>query len=155
MARLDRHQAAKEVAQIGACIGREFSHELLATVSPARDNELEDALWQLVDSELIFRRGAPPEATYTFKHALVQDAAYGSLLKSRRQQLHKTVAGALLAVHPAIAEDDPGLLAHHYTEAGNAGAALPLWLAAGRRSNARYAHVEAIGQLRDGLALVE
>jgi class 3 adenylate cyclase len=95
MARLDRLSPVKEVAQIGACIGREFPYELLAAVSPLRDNELQDALSQLTNSELIFRRGTPPEATYSFKHALVQDAAYESLLKSRRQQLHTSIAKTL------------------------------------------------------------
>ena len=95
MARLDRLAPVKEVAQIGAVIGREFSHELLAAVSPLPEDKLGEALDQLVASELVFRRGAPPEATYTFKHALVQDAAYQSLLKSKRQQLHARIAEAL------------------------------------------------------------
>ena len=95
MARLDRLAPVKEVAQIGAVIGREFSHELLAAVAPLSEDELSDALDQLVHSELVFRRGTPPEATYSFKHALVQDAAYQSLLKSKRQQLHARIAEAL------------------------------------------------------------
>ena len=95
MARLDRLAGAKEVAQIGAAIGREFGYELLAAVSPLAEDELREALDQLVASELVFVRGTPPAATYTFKHALVQDAAYASLLRSRRQQLHARIAREL------------------------------------------------------------
>ncbi len=108
MARLDRLAPVKEVAQIGAVIGREFTHELLAAVAPMSGSQLGDALDQLVHSELVFRRGAPPDATYSFKHALVQDAAYQSLLKSRRQQLHARIAGVLEATESGIGERAAG-----------------------------------------------
>ena len=107
MARLDRLAPVKEVAQIGAVIGREFSHELLAAVAPLSEDELGDALDQLVASELVFRRGSAPEATYSFKHALVQDAAYQSLLKTKRQQLHARIAQVLEGTFPETAETEP------------------------------------------------
>jgi class 3 adenylate cyclase len=131
MARLDRLAPVKEVAQTGAVIGREFSHELLAAVAPISANQLGDALEQLVSSELVFRRGAPPEATYTFKHALVQDAAYQSMLKSRRQQLHARIAEALEQQFPDISQTQPEALAQHLTEAGLAARAIPYWRRAG------------------------
>ncbi|MCZ6506724.1 MAG: hypothetical protein O7A04_01565, partial [Acidobacteria bacterium] len=154
MARLDRLTSAKEVAQIGACIGREFSFELLAAVSPLQDDELSGALEQLVDSALIFRRGNPPDATYSFKHALVQDAAYESLLKSRRQRIHQLIAEALSAVSPEVAAQEPELLAHHYTAAGLAEQAIPYWLSAGKTATARMALVEASSHLQHGLEVV-
>lgn len=117
MARLDRLARVKETAQIGACIGREFSYELLAVVSPLGDNELQEALQQLVNSELVFRRGAPPDATYAFKHALVQDAAYRSLLKSKSRQLHLRIGQALEKIMPTIAENEPEIVAHHFRHA--------------------------------------
>ena len=118
MARLDRLAPVKEVAQIGACIGRVFHHRLLAAVTGYDDARLEGILQQLEKSELVFRRGVPPEATYTFKHALVQDTAYQSLLKSRRQQIHAIIASELEAQFREIAEAEPETLAHHYTAAG-------------------------------------
>ena len=114
MARLDRLAGAKELAQIGAAIGREFGYELLAAVSLRGEGELRDALEQLVASELVFVRGAPPAATYTFKHALVQDAAHASLLKSRRQQLHARIARELEERWPETRRTRPELLAHHF-----------------------------------------
>ena len=155
MARLDRLAPVKEVAQIGAVIGREFSHDLLAAVSPLADANLDSALHQLVASELIFRRGTPPTATYSFKHALVQDAAYQSLLKSKRQQLHARIAEVLEERFPGRIEAEPELLAHHYTEAGLAQPALGYWLRAGERAARRSAHLEAIAHLRRGLALLD
>ena len=131
MARLDRLAPVKEVAQIGAVIGRKFSHELLAAVSPLSAAELDTALEQLVSSELVFRRGAPPEATYTFKHALVQDAAYQSLLKSRRQRLHSEIADVLERGSLAVA---PEVLARHLTEAARTDEAVAYWHLAGRRA---------------------
>ena len=131
MARLDRLGAAKEIAQIGAAIGREFSYELLAAVAPTPKTDLDRALDQLTDSGLAFRRGPPPEATYTFKHALVQDAAYDSLLKSRRQALHATIARVLAEDFPQTTVTEPELLAHHLTAAGQAAAAIPLLAAGG------------------------
>src|SRR4051794_34237068 len=118
MARLDRLAGAKEVAQTGAMIGREFGYELLVAVSPLGDAELREALDQLVASELVFIRGTPPTSTYTFKHALVQDAAYASLLRSRRRQLHANIARELEGRWPEVREARPELLAHHFAEAG-------------------------------------
>ena len=118
MARLDRYSAVKEVAQIGAAIGREFSYELIAAIAPKPKGELDLALDQLIDSGLAFRRGSPPEAIYTFKHALVQDAAYDSLLKTARQTLHRTIARVLAQSVPHTLESEPETLAHHLTAAG-------------------------------------
>ena len=131
MARLDRLAPVKEVAQIGAVIGREFSHELLGAVSPLPEDKLGEALDRLVSSKLVFRRGTPPAATYTFKHALVQDAAYQSLLKSKRQQLHSEVADALERGSVAVA---PEVLARHLTEAARTDKAVAYWHLAGRRA---------------------
>src|SRR5262245_51286621 len=147
MARLDRFAPVKEVAQIGAVIGREFSHALLAAVAPVSADLLRDALEQLVNSELVFRRGMPPEATYTFKHALVQDAAYQSLLKSRRQQLHARIAEELGRHFPDLAKSQPELLAQHLTDAGLAERAIDYWFAAGERALRTSANVEAIKHL--------
>jgi class 3 adenylate cyclase/predicted ATPase len=155
MARLDRLAPVKEVAQTAAVIGREFSHELLAAVSPLSEADLHIALDQLVQSELVFRRGIPPEATYTFKHALVQDAAYQSLLKSRRQQLHARIAQVLESRFPGVSEGDPEVLARHTTEAGLAAGAIPYWRRAGGLAAGRWANVEAIAHLSKGLELVE
>jgi predicted ATPase len=142
------------VAQIGAVIGREFSHELLAAVAPMSANLLGDALEQLVSSELVFRRGAPPDAIYTFKHALVQDAAYQSLLKSRRQQLHARIAEALEQRFADIGETQPEVLAQHLTDAGLATRAIPYWRRAGELAAGRLGNVEAIAHLSKGLELV-
>ena len=139
------------VAQIGAVIGREFSHELLAAVAPMSADQLDEALEELVDSGLVFRRGAPPEATYSFKHALVQDAAYSSLLKSRRRQLHGSIAQVLEERFPETAATQPELLAHHFTEARQIERAIAYWLKAGERSAARSANLEAIRHLERGL----
>jgi predicted ATPase len=151
MARLDRIAPVKEVAQIGAVIGRKFSHELLAAVAPMSADQLGDALEELVGSGLVFRRGTPPEATYSFKHALVQDAAYSSLLKSRRQQLHGSIAQVLEEGFPETAATQPELLAHHFTEARQIERATAYWLKAGERSAARSANLEAIRHLERGL----
>jgi len=154
MARLDRLAPVKEVAQIGAVIGREFSHELLAAVAPMSANQLSDALEQLVHSELVFRRGAPPEATYSFKHALVQETAYQSLLKSKRQELHARIAQALEARLTDAGETGPEVLAQHLTEAGLAARAIPYWRRAGELAAGRSANLEAIAHLNKGLELV-
>jgi class 3 adenylate cyclase/predicted ATPase len=153
MARLDRLAPVKEVAQVGAAIGRQFSHDLLAAVSPLDEGRLQGALDQLVDAELVFRRGLPPDAIYTFKHALVQDAAYQSLLKSTRAELHRRIAGALEAHFPTIVEGQPETVAHHYAEAGLPDAAA-YWLRAGELAAGRYAHLEAVAHLRRGLGLL-
>ena len=148
MARLDRLSSIKEVAQIGACIGREFSHELLAVVSPLGDNELTDALQQLVNNELIFRSGD----TYTFKHALVQDAAYESLLRNRRQQLHLQLAQAIEAAHAQIATTAPELLGHHYSMAQDHENAVAYWVKAGQRALQSSALQETVGHFTKALA---
>ena len=154
MARLDRLAPVKEVAQIGACIGRVFQHRLLAAVTGYDDARLEGILQQLEKSELVFRRGIPPEATYTFKHALVQDTAYQSLLKSRRQQIHAIIASELEAQFREIAEAEPETLAHHYTAAGLTEQAVAYWLKAGQQALKRSANREAVAHLGKGLELV-
>jgi class 3 adenylate cyclase/tetratricopeptide (TPR) repeat protein len=153
MARLDRLIPVKEIAQIGACLGREFSYELVAAVSPMSEAQLNEALEKLTASELVFRRGSPPEAVYIFKHALVQDAAYDSLLKSKRQGLHAQIAAAIRERFPAKAETEPELLAHHYTEAGMIPTAIPYWQRAGELAQERVALQEAIRHYERGLEL--
>jgi class 3 adenylate cyclase len=147
MARLDRLSPIKEVAQTAAAIGREFSHQLLSEVSTATDEGLEDALAQLAEAELVFRRGKPPQATYTFKHALVRDAAYESLLKSKRRELHGRIAEALEQSFPERAEVEPELLAYHLTEAELTEPAIAYWRTAGLRAIERSANVEAVAHL--------
>jgi predicted ATPase len=151
MARLDRLGPAKNVAQIGACIGREFDHELLADVVPLPEADLVAALDRLVAAELVFRRGIPPATTYIFKHALVRDAAYQSLLRKSRQDLHANIADALEKGFPHTLEARPELVARHFDEAGLFEEAVGYWLRAGRLSAARSANVEAIAHLRSGL----
>ena len=153
-ARLDRLYPVKEVAQIGALIGRRFSHELLAMVSNIADTELNDSLARLVEAGLIFRRGTPPEASYTFKHALVQDAAQSSLLRNQRQALHARIAATLESRFPETAETQPELLAHHFTGAGLASRGVAYWHSAGLRAVARSAHIEAADHLRRGIELL-
>ena len=155
MARLDRLSGAKLVAQAAAIIGREFSYELLRAVSSLSEEELHSALRRLAESELIFQRGDPPQARYTFKHALVQDAAYHSLLKANRSVLHRQVAEALERQFPETVETQPELLAYHYTEAGLAELAIAYWRTAGLRAAKRAANPEAIDHLRRGLAMLE
>ncbi len=154
MARLDRLATAKEVAQLGATLGREFSYELLQAVSPLDDATLQHSLVQLVRAGLFYQRGAAPHATYLFKHALIRDAAYGSLLKSKRQQHHEKIAKVLEARISEIAETRPELVAHHYTAAGLGAQAIPYWHRAGERAIHGSAYVEAITQIRRGLELV-
>jgi predicted ATPase len=137
LARLDRLSAVKDVAQIGAVIGREFSYTLIAATAALPENSLKNALSQLADADLIYQRGVPPDATYQFKHALVQDASYASLVRSRRQQLHGAVAQALEERFADIAATEPETVAHHLTEAGLTESALSYWLRAGQRTTAR------------------
>jgi predicted ATPase len=151
MARLDRLGAAKEVAQVGAAIGREFSHALLAATVRKPDAELASALDRLLAAGLLFRQGVPPHATYLFKHALVQDTAYGTLLREPRRTLHARVAETLENQFPDIPENQPELLARHCTEAGLIEKAASLWGKAGQRSLARSALVEAAAQLTRAL----
>ena len=154
LARLDRLAPVKEIAQIGAAIGREFSHALLAAVADRPEAELQASLDRLVSSELVFRRGTPPEATYSFKHALVQDAAYGTLLKSRRQDLHARIAKVLEDQFAEKSESQPELLAHHCTQADFIEKAIHYWYTAGRQAMARSAMVEALAQLTRALNLL-
>ena len=142
---------ARGVAQIGAAMGGQFSYALLRAVSRLPEDELQTALGQLVASELVFQRGAPPDAVYSFKHALVQDAAHGSLLRKARQQLHAQIASALETHSPEIIESQPELLARHYAEAGLVERAVALWGKAGHRSVARSAMAEAAAQFQKGL----
>ena len=152
MARLDQLRAAKEVAQLGAVLGREFAYDVLQAIAPMDEAALQDGLRKLVEAELLYQRGRPPRARYLFKHALIQDAAYASLLRSARQQVHANVAQALMAKLPELAETQPELLAHHYTQAGLVASALDRWQAAGERAVHRSAYVEAIHSIDQALA---
>jgi class 3 adenylate cyclase/predicted ATPase len=151
LARLDRLGSAKEVAQIGAAIGREFSHALLAAVAHRPDAELASPLDRLMAAGLLFRQGIPPHASYLFKHALVRDAAYGTLLREARRALHARIAEALESRFPEVTEGQPELLARHCTEAGLTEKAAGLWGKAGQRSLERSALVEAVAQLNRAL----
>jgi predicted ATPase/class 3 adenylate cyclase len=154
MERLDRLGPVKEVAQIGAALGREFSHEVLAAVVPLGEDALRRAIDRLVRVELVSVRGEPPETTYSFKHRLVRDAAYGGMLKGRRRQVHARIATALEERFPDHAEARPELLAHHCTGAGLAGKAIGYWYKAGRKAMARSAMAEAVVQLTQALELL-
>jgi class 3 adenylate cyclase/tetratricopeptide (TPR) repeat protein len=154
LARLDRLAPTRELAQIGAALGRQFSHELISAVAPMPQPQVDDALAQLVRAELLFQRGTPPNAEYTFKHALVQDAAYSTLLRSRRQQLHARIASTLEDRFPETAQMQPELLARHCAEAGFVQKAVGYWLDAGRHATARSAMNEAVAQFRNGLQLL-
>jgi class 3 adenylate cyclase/predicted ATPase len=155
MARLDRLGSAKQVAQIGAAIGREFSHALLAAVLQMPEVELESALDRLIVAGLLFRQGMSPDATYLFKHALVQDAAYGTLLRSHRQQLHGRIAATLEEEFPEVIEIQPEILARHSAEAGLDEKAIRYWRTAGEQAVRRASNREAIGHFRQALALNE
>ncbi|TWB60027.1 adenylate/guanylate cyclase domain-containing protein [Bradyrhizobium sacchari] len=155
MARLDRLAPVKEVAQIGAAIGRDFSYALLKYVAGRDDLTLSAALGQLEEAELLLRRGAPPEASYSFKHALVQEAAYESLLKSKRQLLHTRIGEVLREKFPVVAETEPEVLAHHFTEAGLGEVALEWWRKAGQQALKRSAYSEAIAHLGKAIATVD
>jgi predicted ATPase len=155
MARLDRLATVKEVAQVGATLGREFSYEVLQAVSPVDAPSLQQALAKLVEAQVLYRRGAPPQSRYTFKHALIQDAAYQSLLKSKRQQYHQQIAHVLEGRFVEIIETQPELLAHHYTEAGLIAQAIPYWQRAGRTALERSANSEVIGHLTKALELLK
>jgi predicted ATPase len=155
MARLDRLVTAKAVAQYAAVIGRQFSYELLQVVSQVDKAMLQHELRRLVEAEIVYQRGVPPQATYTFKHALIQDAAYESLLKTTRQQYHQRIAQVLEEQFTETAAAQPELLAHHYTEAGLTEKAVHYWYRAGQKAIERSAYVEAIAHLRQGLALLQ
>ncbi|HEY2483195.1 MAG TPA: AAA family ATPase [Caulobacteraceae bacterium] len=153
-ARLDRLGPAKEIAQLGSVIGREFSYELIAAVSAMPAGDLDADLAALAEADLIYARGLPPEATYQFKHALIQDAAYDALLKSRRRDLHAKVARTIVERFATLAEAQPELLARHWTEAGEAAPAVAAWKSAGDVAYARRAYKEAEGAYRQGLAML-
>jgi len=154
LARLDRLGSVREIAQIGAALGRQFSHDLISIVAAMPQPQLDDALTRLVGTELVYRRGAPPDAEYTFKHALVQDAAYQSMLRSRRADLHARIADALERSFPELVETEPETLARHFATAALAQRAIPYWLAAGRRAYERGTLKEAIVQLNAGIGLL-
>jgi predicted ATPase len=155
MARLDRLATVKALAQLGATLGREFSYALLQAVSPWDEGTLQRGLHQLVEAEFLYQQGLPPQATYRFKHALIQEAAYQSLLRSTRQRHHQHIAQVLEAHFPDLCATQPELLAQHYTEAGLLAQAIPYWQRAGQHANERSAHVEAISHLTQGLALLQ
>jgi class 3 adenylate cyclase/predicted ATPase len=155
LARLDRLTPVKDVAQIGAAIGREFSYELLSLVVPIPERDLQNALLQLTEAGLLFARGKPPRCDYAFKHALIQDTAYESLLRSRRYVLHAKIAKALDSQFPDLSTAQPELLAHHYTLAGDAERAVEYWLKAGRRSTERSTGAEAINHLGKALEVLQ
>jgi class 3 adenylate cyclase/tetratricopeptide (TPR) repeat protein len=154
LARLDRLAPVREVAQIAAALGRSFPHELISAVASMQQQQVDDALDKLVSAELVFQRGTPPDANYTFKHALVQDATYSTLLRGRRQQIHARIAVTLEERFPEHVNNQPELLAHHYTEAGLIEKAVRYWLKAGEQSTARSAMMEAVVQLQRGLDLL-
>jgi len=154
LARLDRLASTREVAQIGAALGRSFSHDLIAATAQMPSKKLDDCLAQLVNAELIFRRGTPPDAEYTFKHALVQEAAYSTMLRSRRQQIHARIASILEDQFPQKVTAQPQVMAQHCGEAGLNDKAVGYWLKAGQQSVARSAMVEAVAQLQKGLELL-
>jgi predicted ATPase len=151
MARLDRLPMVREVAQLGAVLGREFAYEMLKALAAVEESTLQERLGQLVGAELLYQRGRPPRARYMFKHALIQDAAYASLLKRTRQQYHQQIAQMLEAEFPETVEAEPELVAHHYTEGGLNEQAVGYWHQAGRRAAQRSAHAEAINHLKRGI----
>lgn len=154
MARLDRLTSVRQVAQVGAALGRQFSHELLQAAAEMPERQLNDALEQLVRAELLFRHDAPPNAQYIFKHALVQDVAYASLLRANRQQLHARIARAYETYFPEVVHAQPELIAHHFTEAGLTEAAIEYWRRAGDLAMARSGHAEAIHHFSVALDLL-
>ncbi len=155
MARLDRLETAKSTAQLGAVLGRQFSYEVLKTVSQLDDATLQRELDRLVEAELLYQRGLSAQATYIFKHALIQDTAYQTLLRRTRQEYHQRIAQALTEHFAETAETQPELLAHHYTEAGLRESAVAYWQRAGDLANTRSAHQEAIHHLENGLTVIE
>ena len=154
MARLERTGGGRELAQLAAVLGREFSHELLSAVAATAGPELESELTRLAQADILYANGRPPRCIYTFRHALLEDALYNALVKGRRQQLHRRAGEVLESQFPRTAETQPELLAHHFTEAGLAEKAVGYWLKAGQRSRDRSAFAEAIGHLARGLELI-
>ncbi|MGH7840327.1 MAG: hypothetical protein ACREQT_02255 [Candidatus Binataceae bacterium] len=154
MARLDRLGPAREVLQVGAVLGGDFPYELLHAVHPVAEAELQAALRKLADAELLYVRGIAPDATYQFKHALIRDAAYEALLKTRRKELHRIVARTLDEQFPTIKETHPEVLARHWSEAGEIESAIAEWQRAGDRAVERRAYREAERYYRDVIALL-
>ena len=155
MARLDRAPRLREVAQLGSVLGREFAYDMISALAGIEEDMLQSGLGQLVVDELLYQRGRPPRSRYLFKHALIQDAAYQSLLKRTRQQYHRQVAKLLEDRFPEVASTQPELVAHHYTEASCPAVAIAYWHKAGVAAASKSANVEAIAQLGRGLALVD
>ena len=155
MARLDRLVTAKGLAQLGATLGRHFSYALLQAVAQLDEETLQRELQRLVTAELLYQRGVPPQATYLFKHALIQDVAYQSLLKSTRQHYHQRIAQVLEAQFPEVVATQPELLAHHYTAAGCTEQAVAYWQRAGQHASDRSAHLEAISHFTTGIELLK
>jgi class 3 adenylate cyclase/predicted ATPase len=154
MARLDQMNTAKEIAQLGAVLGREFPYAMLQAIASQDEATVQAGLAQLVEAELLYQRGRPPRATYRFKHALIQDAAYASLLKSTRQRVHQQIAQVLEAHFPEVVETQPEVLARHYTAAGEDETAIGYWQRAGQRAAQRSAYTEAIAHLTQGVAVL-
>jgi tetratricopeptide (TPR) repeat protein len=155
MARLDRAPRLREVAQLGSVLGREFAYDMISALAGIEEDLLQSGLGQLVVDELLYQRGRPPRSRYLFKHALIQDAAYQSLLKRTRQQYHQQAAKLLEDRFPEVASTQPALVAHHYTEANCPAPAIAYWYKAGAAAASKSANLEAIDQYRSGLALVE
>lgn len=155
MARLDRMEGERELAQLAATLGREFSHELLAAVAALDEPTLEGELAKLIQAEILYAKGRPPRCTYMFKHALLEDALYNGLVKGKRQQFHRRIVEVLEAQFQQTAETRPELLAHHFSEAGLAEKGAEYWLKAGLRARQRSANPEAIAHLTKGLSLLD
>ena len=155
MARLDRVPGASGLAQLASVLGREFSHELLAALAREDEATLQSELAQLIDAEILYRKGRPPHCSYVFKHALLEDAAYNSLVTSTRQQHHRRIAEVLETRFPQTAETEPELLAHHFAEAGLVQRSVEYWLEAGLRARRRSADIETIASLTRGLTLLQ
>jgi serine/threonine protein kinase/predicted ATPase len=155
MARLDRMEGGRDLAQLAATLGREFTYDVLAAVAGVDEPTLQAELAELVQAEIVYPKGALPRCTYIFKHALLEDALYNALVKSKRQKFHRRIAAVLEERFPQTTQTQPELLAHHWTEAGSPDQAIGYWLKAGLRSRERAADREAIGHLTRGLALLE
>jgi predicted ATPase len=154
MARLDRTEGGRELAQLAAILGREFSHEILAAVAEIDESALQAELARLAQADILYSKGRPPRCIYTFKHALLEDALYNSLVKVKRQGFHRRIGEVLESRFPQTVETQPELLGHHFTEAGLTEKAVGYWLKAGERSRDRSAFAEAVGHLTRGLSLV-
>src|SRR5215470_10533670 len=154
MARLDRLAAVKALAQLGATLGREFSYALLRAVAPWEEEIVHQGLHQLVEAEFLYQQVGPPQATYTFKHALIQDVAYQSLLRRTRQQYHQRIAQVLEAQFPETIATQPEIVAQHYTAAGCTEQAVRYWQRAGEHASDRSAYLEAISHLTTGIELL-